>query len=65
MAVGVSGCIVTSERGTESRLTIKCENCGYIFPGGMSIPTPGHMSTYTSIKPCPKCKKNFKIIVKG
>ena len=63
MAVALSGCVITEEKGKLIKYVRKCEKCGHLLPGQTSTSISIKGSKKTASFTCPKCKTKNKIII--
>lgn len=63
MAVAISGCVITDEKGSYIHFKKKCDKCGCLESGqphGLCF-----NSKYESSFRCPKCKQVSNVLIKS
>ena len=66
MAIALSGCVIVDNGSSLMKYKKKCERCGYILPGTVSMAqVKGKYSQFRSGFRCPKCGTQNKVLIQG
>jgi Zn finger protein HypA/HybF involved in hydrogenase expression len=63
MASAISGCVIVKDTGNSYTYQKKCEKCGDVIPGTISVSFIVKNSKRNLTFSCPKCKAHNKLVI--
>ena len=65
MSIALKGCVIIEETARPFKYKNKCEKCGTLQPGSVSLPHVSRGSTLHKRFKCTKCGTMNEVVIRG